>query len=666
MNRLFAILGSLFFLCITLPAFGNDGRQRLSDYRRVVVDDNALPVTKFAAEELAEYAGRVAGRKIEIVPLSKYDPAAEGLSFFVGEAAGEKAAGKKLGPWKTEEWMLLTVPQGLVLAGDDQPGPALAVNVMVGSNVAAGSQLAAYTFLDETLGVKWLWPGPFGEHVPSKPGFEIPQFDVRRTPDFIIRSYIVGYPHKFHTKAFTVEAAKWQRRTRQAWVPTALFRHSWEQIFGLKDKKKAEQLLKEHPEWFALHNGQRHTKKVCTTNPEVLDIITQFVLKDTKYVISSISPDDGGGFCECENCRALDIPGLLSYDGVRPQISDRIFTYANEIARRVREKQPGKGVGMFAYTYYNEPPVKIDKLEPNLYLSYVFQAMAHIDPEVQEEWKQRTLRWKRVSPNLVMREGWGNHYLIDMPFPHDKEIIEAFKFGWQNNFLAAYGEGSKAFATQAPNAWAAVRMMWDPKQDTTHLMDEFYQTAYGPAADVMKAYFGTFRKALEENYPKRNMIIQNRGMTYMNIINSWHIIYPPEVLEEAEKHLQEAERMVQPGEYADRVKFTRFGFEYTRTMLELLRCYRDLANMGVKIKAFENLDNLPRDAAKERDLLRRAYELGEKREELLLAHRDWAAVDEGLYAQIANSSQGLPWHATVKKLLGIKTPSRVTEESLKE
>lgn len=660
------LLAFLFLTLATITAFAQEARQRLADFRRVVVDDHALPVTRFAAEDLAEYAGRVAGAKLEIVPLSKYDPAAEGLSFFVGEAAGEKVLGQKLGPWKQEEWMLKTVPQGLILAGDDKPGPAISPEHQVGSSVAAGSQLATYTFLDDTLGVKWLWPGPFGEHVPSRPEFELPHFDVRRVPDLIIRSYIVGYPPKYHTKAFSVEAAKWQRRTRQAWVPTALFRHSWEEIFGLRDKQRAEQLLKEHPEWFALHNGKRHTKKMCTTNPEVLDIVTNFVLNDKNRAISSISPEDGGGFCECENCRALDIPGLLSYDGIRPQISDRIFTYANEIARRVREKQPGKGVGIFAYTYYNEPPVKIERLEPNLYISFVFQAMAHVDPAVQEEWKQRTQRWKRLAPNLVMREGWGNHYLIDMPFPHDKEIIEAFQFGYQNGFIAAYGEGSKAFASQAPNAWAAVRMMWDPKQDPANLMKEFYRVAYGPAADAMEAYFGTFRKALEENYPKRHFIIPNRGMSYSNILNSWHLIYPAEILEEAEKHLQEAERIAPPGEYADRVKFTRFGFEYTRNMLELLRCYRDLAQMGVKLKAFENLENLPRDPARERDLLRRAYELGEKREDFMLAHRDWAAVDEGLYAHIANGRQGLPWHNTIKKMLGIRTPSRVTEESLKD
>ena len=77
-------------------------------------------------------------------------------------------------------------------------------------------------------------------------------------------------------------------------------------------------------------------------------------------------PSDGGGFCECERCQALDVPGVLAYDHKHVQLSDRIFTYANEVARRVREKNPAKGCGMFAYTYYHKPPLKIAKLAVSL------------------------------------------------------------------------------------------------------------------------------------------------------------------------------------------------------------------------------------------------------------------------------------------------------------
>src|SRR6266446_7544160 len=55
--------------------------QPLSDYRRVVVADDALPVQRAAAEELANYAGRIAGRKMEIITQEKLAADAPGLSF---------------------------------------------------------------------------------------------------------------------------------------------------------------------------------------------------------------------------------------------------------------------------------------------------------------------------------------------------------------------------------------------------------------------------------------------------------------------------------------------------------------------------------------------------------------------------------------------------------
>jgi len=649
------ILLALLF-CTTAMATCSEAQQRLADFKRVVIADNATPATQMGAQDLANYAGRISGQKIEVVPLSRYTAGAQGLSFFVGEDAGEKVLGSKLAPWKTEEWLQKTVPQGLVLAGHDQPGKATSLSV------AAGSQLAIYTLLDETLGVKWFWPGPFGEHVPRNADAVIPVLDVRRTPEFIIRQYSVGYG-SVHTAELKEETAKWSRRTRQGWVPKAWFGHSWYSAFNFRDKEALAKLVEQKPEWFALVKGERKPPQMCTTNPEVIDHMVDFVLADTKNKITSISPSDGFGFCECERCRALDVPGLLSYDGKNPQLSDRIFTYANEIARRVREKDPDKGVGIFAYTFYNKPPVRIKKLEPNLYLSFVYQAMAFADPQHQAEWKHGVEEWQKVSAHMIMREGWGNHYLLDLPFIHAKQIGESFSFASKRGFLAAYGEGSKAFSTQAPNSWAVMRLMWSPQQDSAKMLGDFYRDAYGPAAPAMRKYFETYENAIAANWPMRRFIIDNRGMPYRNLVNSWEIVFPPSVLEEAGKHMQEAEALAPAGEYGERVMFHRFGFEYTKTMLELLRCYRQIADWGIELEMFENLNKdkeITIDRVEKEKVLRRAYELGEKREEMLLAHRDWAAIDEGLYSA-TNDMNIRQWHTEVKKQLGIEKPTRLNK-----
>jgi len=633
-------------------AANSPAAQKLTDFQRVVIADDANAVQRAAADELALYVGQIAARKFEVIKTSKLAADAPGLSFFVGDGAAEVALGSSPKPWKAEEWMLSMVPRGLVLAGDDGFGDPWSIST------AAGSMLAVYTLLEDALGVRWFWPGEFGEHVPVKADALVPGLDERHQPSFEIRSVELGYSSIYHTKVFNDAARRWARRSRLGWVKSAVFGHSWEAAFDLR---KGE-TLKQHPEWFALVNGVRRPPQMCTTNPEVIALMVDYVLAG-KQGIMNISPSDGGGFCECERCQALDVPGVLAYDKKHVQLSDRIFTYANEIARRVREKNPAKGCGMFAYTYYNKPPVKINKLEPNLYLSFVYQSAAHRDPENLREWRESVDGWQKLGAKMVVREGWGNHYYHDMAFIHDRQIIANLAEASVYGFVAAYGEGSKSFATMAPNYWAITHMMWDPKRDTAKVMPDFYQSAYGPVAKEMEAFFGAYSHSLDTHWPERDRVVDATGIAYANVIAAWGKLIPSEAVAEAEKQLQAAEAKVPAGEYANRVKFHRFGHDYTKVMLQLLANYKQLSELGVKME-FTSSVKATRDDPTARDaLLKQTYDLGEQREQMLLAHRDWAGPDEGLYA-FTNDRNSRQWHTNVKKALGINKPSALTKQTL--
>lgn len=384
------VLAALVAMPLLAVAGTAGAQQRLADFRRVVVPDDPLPVQQAAAEELAHYVAAICGQELAIVPAAEHEAAADGLSFFVGDATAQQVLGLEPGPWREEEWLLRTVPEGLVIAGHDEEGAAWSISI------ASGSMLATCTLLDDYLGVRWFWPGPFGEHVPDAPDAIVPDLDLRATPKFTIRSIQLGYS-RYHTEQFRDDARRWARRSRLGWTRSAVFGHSWYDAFNLR----TDETLKEHPDWFALVDGVRRGPQMCTTHPEVIEHMVEYVLNG-RADIMNISPSDGGGFCECTeetkseahraagapSCTSLDVPGALAYDGVTTQLSDRIFTYANEVARRVRERNPDRGCGMFAYTYYNKPPLRIEALEPNLYLSFVYQCASHRDPEAYREWRR--------------------------------------------------------------------------------------------------------------------------------------------------------------------------------------------------------------------------------------------------------------------------------------
>jgi hypothetical protein len=263
---------------------------------------------------------------------------------------------------------------------------------------------------------------------------------------------------------------------------------------------------------------------------------------------------------------------------------------------------------------------------------------------------------------MVVREGWGNHYYFDLPFVHYDQIIASLAESARLGFIAAYGEGSKCFANQAPNDWAITHMMWNPRRDPAQVMPEFWTSAYGPAAAEMQAYFETYNQALNANWSKLSTNMDTTFIAYGNILPAWRRLLPPETLDEAERHLDAAARLAPEGEYAGRVAFHHFGLRYTRVMLELLENYRLL---GIFVSKSDGVPPTAHKDSPERPaLLRRTYELGEEREKLLLAHRDWAGPDEGLYAY-TNDAGIRQWHGAVKKELGIDQPSALTKAQLK-
>lgn len=161
-------------------------------------------------------------------------------------------------------------------------------------------------------------------------------------------------------------------------------------------------------------------------------------------------------------------------------------------------------------------------------------------------------------------------------------------------------------------------------------------------------------------------MVDTSGIAYANMIDSWGKLLPTAVVDEAERHLREAERSTPPGEYADRVAFHRFGQDYTRLMLELLDTYHTLPETGLRFIPFSTVNTVRRkeDPIERRRLPQKAYELGERREQMLLEHRDGAGPDEGLYSYANSDGKNRPWHKNVKRELGIDKPSAVTKAKL--
>ncbi|MCI5117192.1 MAG: hypothetical protein D3913_04385, partial [Candidatus Electrothrix sp. LOE1_4_5] len=126
-----------------------------------------------------------------------------------------------------------------------------------------GTEFGVYEFLERYVGVRWLFPGPAGEYVPSLATIEVPLSSVRQEPVFFSRQF-AGLPG--------TEQALWARRNRRH--GRVKFHHNLFRLFP------PEKYTKTHPEFFPIQKGKRYLPKKnnvvghwqpCFTTPGIVD-----------------------------------------------------------------------------------------------------------------------------------------------------------------------------------------------------------------------------------------------------------------------------------------------------------------------------------------------------------------------------------------------------------
>jgi len=100
-----------------------------------------------------------------------------------------------------------------------------------------------------------------------------------------------------------------------------------------------------------------------------------------------------------------------------PALSDRVFTFFNESAKRACAEMPDRSLVAYAYSVYRTPPARLKALEPNLIVGYVGLDLEAIDA------------WSKIAPKLYIRPNdLGPAIDLGMPRNHAAYLAEAVKF----------------------------------------------------------------------------------------------------------------------------------------------------------------------------------------------------------------------------------------------
>lgn len=535
-----------------------------SDYAIVVAGDTRTAVV--AARELRDYLERATGARL---PITR-EPGAADARIFVGPGEAPEAAGVTVDGLPPEGFRIRTVGRDIYLAGMDLPGRPERVQRTRG--MQAGTLTAAYEFLERVAGVRWYGDDDLYIVVPRSETLTVPDLDIAQSPAFEYRC--ISYSPGGALSEIT------GRRWRLGNAYAVNHRHNWWQVLPI------EQYREEHPEYFALVGGRRtdsyylrgrHGGQVCTSNPEVVRIFAEAAIehlgRDPRRNMFPISPNDGGGFCECEGCRALDVPGYVHEEGRHagtPVLTDRMLTFYNAVADRVLPERPDGFLGAYIYSRYQDPPRRVDRVAPNLALVRVLNSgWRAYTPERQQADRERVAEWTRLNFD-------GKLFVYDI-FEHSSRtggllqshlsvIPERLRAWHEEGAQGAYLYGYGSWETGGPSGYLMGRMLWDPSVDDAAIVEEYFRDLYGPAAALVRAYYEGVEQAWAD-------ALEGRAPP---ALAAEHYLQGPSRVRTAGTVLTAAERIAQNGALLDEAERLA-GEGAVRERLARLRDHHDLA-----------------------------------------------------------------------------------------
>lgn len=555
----------------------------------LILFENAPPLTRGAAEELAAGIERICGTKPELVEGTP-DPVPERAIWL-----GFQPAVATLFPdldfefSHPEEILIANNGKHLVIAGRDRWDPERLVvegidETIHGKQLEYGTANAIYTFLQDQLGVRWLWPGELGSDFPARKTIALAPFVHRHHPT------IRGRGSAFNFSALSNKgygrAHDWSRRQRLQLDSLPLggghgFGDWWEKYHET------------HPEIFALQpDGTRsghpspRNAKLCQSNPKVWDLwlegVEEALAKDPNVFVFNGSPNDGwsSGHCVCENCRAWDHPDgeprLMHwhhYREERPALSDRHVTFANHLAAKLKERFPDRDYYVLMLSYGHSRPAPIEaRPAENVIMASVANFFGRTDlVDRGSTWgtthRDQFAAWGKLAHHLTWRPNTGSpagwqHGLPDLSV---QQTIADLKFVAENHCLGIFIDSVwEHWATQGPQYYVMSQLLWDPAADAEAILDDYYRRAFGPAAGEIREYFEALESA-------RMKFTEERG--YGAGLLEFPELYTQELLDQSGARLNRATKQAEgaPEIFAKRVAFIRAGLDWTRLTMENAR-----------------------------------------------------------------------------------------------
>lgn len=413
-----------------------------------------------AARILVEWVKKITDAELPVA-----DKPGDGPTIYVGKAA---------------------VRAGLKLDDIDSPtreGVRIVIadnRILIAGQSEAATVKAVCRFLEE-LGCRYFMDTPLGEVFPRTRDLSVKTTTITEKPGLLERN---------------PKGPSWRGGYWKEWNGAGGENFGHSHAWGRYIPKGT---FAEHPEYFAMGaDGKRKDGDwLCTSNAGARAMFAAQVISAIKAGTKhpSISPPDGRGYCQCQQCKAQDDPKAIEPSSGNVAMTNRYVDFFDDVARRVAKDCPDSVLSFYVYADYTQPPTVEKKLSPNLcaVIAPIRYCRLHAlgDPICPSRKQQVEMvdGWAKVASRL----GYYNYMynLADATLPMFKytpcrvEFPELAKRGLA--FMTI--EVLSNWHLYGPQIYLSLRLAYDPKADAAAIFDDYCEKFYGPAAKPMKAYW---------------------------------------------------------------------------------------------------------------------------------------------------------------------------------
>ncbi|HNQ72685.1 MAG TPA: DUF4838 domain-containing protein [Verrucomicrobiota bacterium] len=254
---------------------------------------------------------------------------------------------------------------------------------------------------------------------------------------------------------------------------------------------------KEHPEYFALVDGQRRLEmggggpQLCMSHPGLVEVVVQAVLaeiaKDPRARNISIAQMDNESYCTCPACAALDAR--------EESHAAATLSFVNAVAERIEPMHPDIVLSTYAYLYTRKPP-KTLRARHNVMIQLCsieccdFHAIDDRTCALNRSFCEDLAGWKQKAERIFIWHYNTNFKGYTLPFPNLRSLGRSVAYFAENHgrgvFMQAAGNGFSTELSDLRN-YVMARCLWRPGRDSWQEATEFCRLHYAESAEPILA-----------------------------------------------------------------------------------------------------------------------------------------------------------------------------------